>query len=80
MKTDVLIPNPIFEAAKQLSQKLGMSRSELYTAALTAYLKAHRDSAITWALDQICTTESSTIAPNLVQMQVVSIWTDSDSL
>ncbi len=79
MKTDVLIPNPIFEAAERLSQELGMSRSELYAAALTAYLEAHQNK-VTRALDQVYTTESSAIAPDLVQMQVVSIWTDSDSL
>ena len=36
MKTDISIPNPIFEAATKLAQKLDMSLSELYTAALAA--------------------------------------------
>ena len=34
MKAEISIPNQIFEAAKQLAQKLDMSMSELYTAAL----------------------------------------------
>ena len=80
MKMNVFIPAPIFEAAERLSQELNVSRSELYTAALTAYLEAHQDSKVTQALDQVYTTESSAIAPDLVQMQVVSIWTDPDSL
>ncbi len=79
MKTDILIPNPIFEAIEQLSQRLSISRDELYAAALTAYLEAHRDSEITWALDRVYATESSALAPDLVQMQAVSIGTDSDS-
>ncbi len=78
MKTDVLIPNPIFEAAERLSQELDVSRSELYIAALTAYLKTHQDSAITRALDRVYATESSALAPDLVQMQVVSIATGED--
>ena len=79
MKINIFIPNPIFEAAERLSQQLGMSRNELYAAALSAYLEAHQDSKVTRALDRVYATESSAIAPDLVQMQVVSIWTDSDS-
>jgi metal-responsive CopG/Arc/MetJ family transcriptional regulator len=78
MKTDVFIPNPIFEAAERLSQKLGMSRNELYAAALTAYLEAHQDSEVTKALDEVYATESSTMAPELVQMQVMSIAAGED--
>jgi len=72
MKTDILIPNPIFEAIEQLSQRLGISRNELYVAALTAYLEAHQNK-VTTALNQVYETESSAMPPDLMQMQVVSI-------
>jgi len=38
MKTEVSIPNPIFEAAQQLAEQLNMSLSDLYTAAVMAYV------------------------------------------
>jgi hypothetical protein len=41
MKTDISIPNPIYQAAEKLAKELGISLSELYTAALTAYISEH---------------------------------------
>ena len=73
MQTTVSIPNPIFEASERLSQRLGLSRSELYIAAITAYLKAHRKSKVTAALNRVYKTEASTISPVLVKMQVISV-------
>ena len=69
----ISIPNPVFEASERLSQKLGLPRSELYIAALTAYLKAHQESKVTTALNHIYKTETSAISPSLVKMQVVSV-------
>ena len=72
MKADISIPNPIYEAAEQLAQRLGMSLSELYTAALTAYVTAHQEE-VTEALNRVYETESSTIEPVLVRIQLASV-------
>lgn len=72
MKADISIPNPIYEAAEQLAQRLGMSLSELYTAALTAYVTAHQE-GVTEALNRVYETESSTIEPVLVRIQLASV-------
>ena len=73
MKLEISIPNPIFESAQQLSQKLGMTLGELYTAALAAYVATYQDSDITEALDRVYETEHSELDPVLVQIQAVSI-------
>jgi len=38
MKTAISLPDPVFNQAEALAQQLGLSRSELYTRALQAYL------------------------------------------
>ena len=73
MKTDITVPNPIFEAAKQLAQKLDMSLSELYTAALAAYVATYQDEDVTEKLNEIYETEPSSLEPDLVTLQVASI-------
>jgi metal-responsive CopG/Arc/MetJ family transcriptional regulator len=42
MKTAVSIPEPIFHAAEALAKRLGLSRSELFSRALEAYLEAYQ--------------------------------------
>ena len=74
MKAEISVPNPIFEAAQQLAQKLDMSLSELYTVAVAAYLASYQgEQDITQKLDELYQTESSTIDPELVALQVISI-------
>jgi hypothetical protein len=73
MKQDISIPNPILQAAEDLAKKMGVSLSELYTAALNAYVAEHQKENITETLDQIYADEPSTLEPELVKMQVVSL-------
>ena len=53
MKTAVSLPDPLFEAADRLAQKLGISRSQLYQRALADYLNSHGRDAVTEALDLV---------------------------
>ena len=76
MKSDISIPNPVFHAAENLAKKLGVSLSELYTAALNAYVAEHQKENITETLDQVYTDEPSTLDSELVQMQVMSLEDD----
>ena len=73
MKSDISIPNPVFNAAQNLAKKMGVSLSELYTAALNAYVSEHDKENITETLDQIYANEPSALEPELVKMQVVSL-------
>lgn len=73
MKSDISIPNPVFHAAQNLAKKMGVSLSELYTAALNAYVAEHETENITDVLDRVYADEPSTLEPELVKMQVVSL-------
>lgn len=73
MKLDISIPNPVFHAAEDLAKKMGVSLSELYTAALNAYVAEHQKENITETLDQVYADEPSNLEPELVTMQVVSL-------
>ena len=73
MKSDISIPNPVYRAAENLAKKMGVSLSELYTAALNAYVAEHQKENITEALDQVYAGEPSSLEPELIKMQVVSL-------
>ena len=73
MKTEISVPNPIFEAAKRLAQQLNMSLSELYTVALADYVAAHQIDAVTDRLNEVYETEPSVLEPELVRLQVESL-------
>ena len=73
MKSDISIPNIVFQAAETLAKRMGVSLSELYTAALNAYVAEHQKENITETLDQVYADEPSTLEPELVKMQVVSL-------
>ena len=73
MKANISIPNPVYEATKQLAQQLGLSLSELYTLALTAYVTAHQQEDVTAALNRVYDTESSTLEPGLVHLQLATL-------
>lgn len=77
MKAEISIPNPIFEAARQLAQKLDMPLSELYTAALVAYLATYQTEDVTEKLNEVYETEASNLEPELVALQVASIGGES---
>ena len=73
MKTDISIPNPIFEAATKLAQKLDMSLSEFYTAALAAYVATYESEDITAQLNQVYEVEEAGLEPEFTAFQVASI-------
>ena len=77
MKTDISIPGPVFENAKQLAQKMDMSLSELYTAALSAYVADYQNEDVTEQLNEIYEMEPSELDTELIALQVVSIGDES---
>jgi len=73
MKSDISVPNPVFHAAENLAKKMGVSLSELYTAALNAYVAEHQKEDVTDALNRVLETEPSSVEPEMVKMLVMSI-------
>lgn len=76
MKTTISIPKPIFEEAEELAQRLGLSRSELYTTAVTQFLAQHRRDAITKRLNELYAEIDEPIDPVLSELQFLSLARD----
>jgi metal-responsive CopG/Arc/MetJ family transcriptional regulator len=73
MKAAVSIPDPVFEAADKLAQRMGMSRSRLYSVALQRFVQEHDDEAITAKLNEVYATEASDLDPVLQSIQSRSV-------
>ncbi len=73
MKTAISLPDPVFEEAESLARQLGVSRSELYTNALKAYLRKYNKEQILSKLNQIYAEESSELDPVLAKIQFMSL-------
>ena len=53
VKTAISIPDSVFRSAEQLAARLGVSRSQLYTKALSAIVAKHRDDLVKSRLDEV---------------------------
>ena len=53
MKTVISIPDPVFRSAEELAQRLGISRSELYSKAVAEFIERHRDDLVTHRLNEV---------------------------
>jgi predicted transcriptional regulator len=73
MKAAVSIPDPVFEAADKLAQRMGVSRSRLYSVAIERFVQDHDDEAITAKLNEVYATESSALDPVLQSIQSRSV-------
>jgi metal-responsive CopG/Arc/MetJ family transcriptional regulator len=73
MKTAISLPDPVFEEAESLAKQLGVSRSELYTKALKAYLQKYNHDRILNKLNEVYSEEFSEADPVLTKMQLISL-------
>jgi len=53
MKTAISLPDDVFEQADSLAKRMKMSRSQLYSRALTEYVARHAPDVVTEALDRL---------------------------
>jgi predicted transcriptional regulator len=53
MKTAISVPDEVFEQADNLAKRLKMSRSQLYSRALSEYVARHAPDEVTEALDRV---------------------------
>lgn len=53
MKIAISVPDPVFAAAEALARELNVSRSELYSRALAAYLDTRGAAAVTAKLNAV---------------------------
>jgi len=73
MKTAVSIPDSIFDAAEQIADRLGVSRSELYSRALAEFVREHRSDKVTQALNRVYSKHPSPMDPVLEKIQYASL-------
>lgn len=69
MKTAISIPDEVFETAEKTAKRLGVSRSELYSNAVRAYIELHKAKDIRVKLDEIYGVEDSSLDIRLQNMQ-----------
>ena len=77
MKTAISIPDTIFQAAENLAQRLGLSRSELYVKAVNDYIKSHKYQNVTKKLNEVYSSNDSDIENDVYSMQIRSIPKDN---
>ncbi len=73
MKTAISIPDPIFQSAEVMAHKLAISRSELFTKAISEYLESHKYLDVTESLNKVHAEASSSLDKEFTEMQFHSI-------
>ena len=73
MKTAISIPDDVFDAADEMAERLGMSRSQLYATAVREYLEAHRSRGVTARLDLVYETRDSSLDLRVAEAQMASL-------
>lgn len=78
VKTEITIGDDIFEAAESLALSLGMSRSELYSTAIQAFVSRHLRRRVTERLNEVYGADDSDSAHDeeLNALQVRSLPTE----
>lgn len=70
MKIAISVPDPVFKAGEHLAHQLGLSRSQLYSDALAAYLSTRGAQAVTARLNAVYETASSRLDPAVESYQL----------
>ena len=73
MKTAISLPDSLFHAADALAKRTGMSRSELFREAVTAYIEAHKHDQVREALDAVYAEQPAQLDDKLMRMQIMSL-------
>ena len=73
MKIAISVPDDVFEAGEHLARQLGLSRSQLYADALSAYLSARGAKAVTEKLNAIYSREPSKVDSGFAHLQLTRL-------
>ncbi len=75
MKTAISIPDEVFEQAERAAQRLGVSRSELYSTAVKEFVERYRQANLTEQLNEVYSEASSVskLDPVLTALQAESV-------
>lgn len=73
MKTAISIPNDIFKTADSFARRKKLSRSAVFTIAVTEFLSHHRKADVTEQLNKVYGKQESSLDPILLGIQTASI-------
>ncbi len=73
MRAAISLPGSLLHAADAFAERAGMSRSELFRAAVMDYIEAHTHAHVREALDAVYADQPSQIDEELMQLQVMSL-------
>ena len=73
MKTAISIPENIYRDAEDAAKRLGMTRSRLYSAAISDFLNRYREDDIKLKLNEVYASGSPGVNPGLAAMQLASL-------
>jgi metal-responsive CopG/Arc/MetJ family transcriptional regulator len=73
MKVVISVPDSVFQAGERLAQQLRVSRSQLYSDALAAYLSPRNPAKVTAALNAVYGFFASTVDRPLAHAQLESL-------
>jgi metal-responsive CopG/Arc/MetJ family transcriptional regulator len=73
MKTAISIPDNVYESAEKLAMRLGKSRSQLYTQAVSSYISQHRSENVTTKLNEVYSKNDSSSDLLLADLQFRSL-------
>ena len=68
MKTAISLPDELFALADELAAERGISRSELYAAALREYVEAYRADDLVKRINQACEQVDTVLPPDLADL------------
>jgi hypothetical protein len=69
MKTDVALPDEIFEAAERFAKERGLTRGDLYTRALEAFLQTNDIDPLTEAINRVADRVDTRLDSGLKHLQ-----------
>lgn len=73
MKTSISLRDDLFQAAERLAASLGLTRSEFYAKALSAYVRLHDDNNVTDKLNEVYADVDSSVDDVLGTLQFRSL-------
>ncbi len=73
MKTAISIPDDVYRQAELVARRRGVSRSALYTNAISEFIQRHRNEDVTEQLNRVYSKIPSQLDPVLQRMQDASV-------
>jgi len=73
VKTAISVSDELFQAGEDAAQQLGMSRSQLYSTALSEFLARRDGQSITERLNVVYAMEFSRVDPVIEGLQIASL-------